>query len=98
MLKHNIVKKSMPHPHHITSSYSDIQLYGGKSIPHNVLIVSPTEMHQSAAMVTANYAGSISDSSPLPPTATDTKRPTLKRMTQSREGRRNGWNEWQKDR
>lgn len=63
-----------------------------------MLIVSPTEMHQSAAMVTANYAGSISDSSPLPPTATDTKRPTLKRMTQSREGRRNGWNEWQKDR
>lgn len=50
---------------------------------HNALIVSPTEMHQSAVMVITNYAGSISDSSPLPLTDSDTARSTLKRTKQS---------------
>lgn len=57
---------------------------------HNALIVSPTEMHQSAVMVITNYAGSISDSSLLPPTDSDTARSTLKRTKQSGTGGRGG--------
>lgn len=64
---------------------------------HNVLIVSPSEMNQAAVMVIANCGGNMSDSSLLPLRDTDTGRPTLKRTKKSWEGRRNGWNEWQKD-
>lgn len=46
--------------------YSNIPC-GGKSILLNVLIVFPTEMHQSAVMVMTNYTGRVTDSS-LPPT------------------------------
>lgn len=46
---------------------SDIERCGDKSIPHNVLIVSPTEMQQSAVIVITNYTGTVTDSS-VPPT------------------------------
>lgn len=59
--------------------------YGGKSILHNVMMVSSTEMHQSALMVIAKNTGSDS-----PARQRDPQR--------EEEGGREGGNEWQADR
>lgn len=79
-------------PHHITPCLqSDIQPCWSKSILHNVLMVSPTEIHQSVVMVITNYAGSISDSSPLPLTDNHWHWETYFEKDKTERG---GWEDW----